>query len=81
MFSNIKNTITELAYSAVKVAEDTLNTSTGKERQEAAIEYVVSMLPLASVFKSIIATILSKFIQEAVESAYQYMKSVQNPED
>ena len=80
MFKNIKESITELAYSAVTMAEDSLATSTGKEKKAAAIEYVVSMLPIASFIKPIIKTILSKFIDDAVEKAVTYMKSIQNPE-
>jgi len=76
MFSNIKSTITELAYAAVNMAEDTLATETGKEKKEAAIEYVVSMLPLVSPLKKIVSVILSKFIDESVEKAVTYMKSV-----
>lgn len=80
MFSNIKNTITELAYAAVNMAEDTLNSANGKEKKAAAVEYVVSMLPLISPFKSIVSVILSKFIDEAVEKAVTYMKSIKNVE-
>jgi len=38
------------------------------------------MLPIASFIKPIIKTILSKFIDDAVEKAVTYMKSIQNPE-
>ena len=80
MFNNLKNTITELAYSAVTMAEDTLGTSTGKEKKIAAIEYIISMLPIPLIFKSIISAILSKFIDEAVERAVEYMKNVKTVE-
>lgn len=80
MFCNLKNKITELAYAAVTMAEETLNTSGGKEKKEAAIEYVISMLPLVSPFKSVISFLLSKFIDEAIENAVMHMKSVKNPE-
>lgn len=80
MFGNLKNTIKELAYSAVTMAEDTLNTSTGKEKKAAAIEYIISMLPVASIFKSLISIFLSKFIDEAVEQAVGYMKSITTSE-
>ncbi|MFA7659393.1 MAG: phage holin, LLH family [Candidatus Gastranaerophilaceae bacterium] len=80
MFSNLKTTITELAYAAVNMAEETLDSSTGKEKKAAAIEYIVSMLPVVAPFKSIIAALLSKFIDEAVEKAVTYMKSMKNSE-
>lgn len=80
MFSNLKNTITELAYAAVNMAEDAFETSTGKEKKAAAIEYIISMLPIISPFKGVISVVLSKFIDEAVEKAVGYMKSVKNPE-
>lgn len=78
MFSNIKNTITELAYAAVNMAEDTLSTETGKEKKAAAIEYVVSMLPLVSPFKKVVSVILSRFIDDSVEKAVTYMNSIKN---
>lgn len=78
MFSNIKSTITELAYAAVSMAEDTLQSSTGKEKKAAAVEYVVSMLPLISPIKKVVSVILSKFIDEAIEKAVEYMKSMKN---
>lgn len=80
MFSDIKGKITDLAYTAVNMAEDTLSTSSGKEKKEAAIDYIISMLPISSVLKKIIAIILSKFIDEAVENALVYMKSIKNTE-
>lgn len=80
MFSNLKNTITKLAYTAVNMAEETLNTATGKEKKSAAVEYIVSMLPIISPLKGIAAMLLSKFIDEAVEKAVTYMKSIKNPE-
>lgn len=80
MFSNLKNKITELAYAAVNMAEETLDSATGQEKKAAAIEYIVSMLPVISPFKSIISIILSKFIDEAIEKAVTYLKSIKNSE-
>ena len=80
MFKNLKSTITELAYTAVNMAEETLDSATGKEKKTAAIEYIVSMLPLVSPFKSIIAVVLSKFMDEAIEKAVTYMNSIKNLE-
>lgn len=78
MFCNIKSSITELAYAAVNMAEDTLDTASGKDKKEAAIEYVVSMLPIAFPLKKIVSMILSKFIDNSIEKAVSYMKSVKN---
>lgn len=80
MFSEIKSNITELAYSAVTVAEETLSSASGQEKKSAAINYVISMLPIASPFKSIISFLLSRFIDEAIEKAVEYMNSIKNSE-
>lgn len=80
MLSNLKSTITELAYAAVNVAEQTLDTASGQEKKTAAIEYVVSMLPLASPIKKIVSILLSKFIDDAIEKAVAYMNSIKNLE-
>lgn len=80
MFGNLKNTITELAYTAVSMAEETLNTATGKEKKSAVVEYIISMLPIIAPLKGITAMLLSKFIDEAVEKAVTYMKSIKNSE-
>ncbi len=80
MFHNIKSTITELAYAAVSMTEDTLSTASGKEKKEAAIEYVVSMMPLVAPLKKIVSYLLSSFIDEAIEKAVEYMNSIKNSE-
>lgn len=80
MFSNLKNKIKELAYSAVTMAEETLTSSTGEEKKAAAIEYIVSMLPIPIIFKGIANVVLLKVIDEAIEGAVSYMKSIQNTE-
>lgn len=80
MFSNLKTKITELAYTAVTIAEETLSSSTGQQKKTAAVEYVISMLPVAAPFKGIITFVLSKFIDEAIEKAVEYMKNVKNSE-
>lgn len=76
MFKNLKNNITDLAYAAVTMAEDTLSSSSGQEKKAVAVEYITSMLPITSPFKAIVTVILSKFIDEAVEKAVDYMKSI-----
>lgn len=78
MFKNIKQTITDLAYTAVNMAEQSMDTVTGQDKKTMAIEYVVSMLPIFQPLKSIIVVLLSKFIDEAIEQAVKYMKEVKN---
>lgn len=80
MFKNIKENIRELAYAAVNIAEQTLGSAQGQEKKMMAIEYVVSMLPIIPPLKKFIVILLSKFIDESIELAVTYMKSVQNKE-
>lgn len=80
MFKNLKNTITDLAYAAVNMAEETLDSASGQEKKIAAIEYIVSMLPVISPFRGIISVVLCKFIDEAVEKAVVYLKSIKTSE-
>lgn len=80
MFNNLKSTITDLAFSAVTMAEETLATASGTEKKTAAIDYIVSMIPIPIIFKSVISFVLSKFIDESVEKAVEYMNSIKNPE-
>lgn len=80
MLSNIKSRITELAYSAVNMAEETLKTANGQEKKTAAIEYIVSMLHIIPPLQSITLFLFSKFIDEAVEHAVEYMNKVKTSE-
>ena len=77
MFKTIKETIKDAAYTAVRMVETELCSATGKEKKEKAIEFVVSKIPVAQPFKSIIVILMSKFIDKAIEQAVAYMKSVQ----
>jgi len=81
MFKNIKETIKETAYTAVRMAETELGSATGKEKKAKAIEFVVSKIPVAQPFKSILVMILSKFIDRVIEQAVTYMKTVQNEQE
>lgn len=80
LFLNLKNTITELAYAAVNIAEETLESASGQEKKTVAIDYIISMLPVVSPFRGIINVLLSKFIDEAIEKAVKYMNSIKNSE-
>ena len=80
MFKNLKNNIKELAYCAVNIAEQSLDTKTGADKKNLAIEYVVSMLPIMQPLKSVAVVVLSKFIDEAIEQAVRYMNDIKNKE-
>jgi hypothetical protein len=70
---NIKTKIKELARTAVVVAEEEL--LSGTQKKALAIEFVVSNIPVASVFKKFIAKVLANFIDDAIELALKQMKS------
>lgn len=76
MFKNLKETIKQLAQSAVAIAEKSLGSSTGQEKKKMAIEYITSKLPVAEIFKGFIAVLLSGFIDDSVEFAVRYMNSL-----
>ena len=80
MFKNLKSTISELAYSAVNMAEQSLGTSSGQQKKDLAIEYVISMLPILPPLKNVVVIILSKFIDDAIEKAVDYMNEMKNVE-
>lgn len=77
MFKNIKEKIIELSFQAVRTAEESLDSATGKEKKDAAVEYIISMLPVSAIFKNILSIILSKFIDESIEKAVEYMNKIQ----
>lgn len=80
MLKDLKSNITQLAYAAVNIAEETLNSASGQEKKKAALDYIISMLPIASPLKCVVSILLGKFIDEAIEKAVQYMKSIKNSE-
>ena len=76
MFKHLKNSIKQLAQSAVAIAEQSLGNSTGQLKKKLAIDYVVSKLPVPEIFKNFIAVILSGFINDSIEFAVEYMNSL-----
>ena len=76
MFENFKDTIYDLAFSAVSYAENKLQTSSGMEKKKTAIKYLVDKLPINSVFKGLISVIFGKIIDSAIEKAVSYMHQV-----
>ena len=80
MFVKIKNKILELAKNAVLVAEEELGTGKGQEKKTLAIKYIVKNLPFSEFVKTVISLFLSSFIDDAVEIAVLYMKSLPKQE-
>ncbi len=80
MFSNLKNQIKELAKNAVFVAEETLGSGNGQEKKKMAIDYVIKNLPFPNWVKYVISVLLSSFIDDVIEIAVQYMKSLPKTE-
>lgn len=78
MLGSIKDRIKQLAQSAVAIAEKALGSSAGKAKKQMAVDYVVSHLPVPSIFKKFIAAILSNFIDEAIEFAVEYMNTLED---
>lgn len=80
MFENLKNQIKELAKNAVLVAESQLGSGQGQEKKKLAIDYVVKNLPLPNWLKYVVSVLLSGFIDDVVEIAVHYMKSLPTTE-
>ncbi len=73
MFSKFKETVKELAYTAVLKAEEALGSKTGQMKKEMALNYIIKNLPLPSFIKPLIVKLLSGFIDDAIEFAVDYM--------
>lgn len=78
MFSNVKKQIKELAKNAVMAAEAELGSGSGQEKKKKAVSYIVNNLPFPGFVKTIVSVLLSSFIDDVVELAVTYMKSLQN---
>ena len=76
MLSNIKRQIKELAKNAVFVAEEELGSGEGQAKKELAIKYIINHLPFSGFIKTVISILLSSFIDDAVEIAVTYLKSL-----
>lgn len=75
MFKDLKSKIKELAQIAVESAEVNLGSKQGKAKKKMAVDYIVNNLPVPIIFKPVIASVLSNFIDEAVEFAVSFMKT------
>lgn len=81
MFKHLKETIKQLAQSAVAIAEKSLGSSNGQLKKKMALEYVVSKLPVPMILKGFIAALLSGFIDDSIEFAVKYMNSLNQKTD
>jgi len=78
MFNKFKEKIKELADYAVNYAENKLNTSSGQEKKQAAIAFIVEKLEFPPMFKPFLILLFSNFIDNAIEKAVEYMHRVRN---
>ena len=73
MLKEIINKIPKLAKEAVLTAEENLKTETGKTKKSAAIKFVVENLPVSKYLRSFLGTVMSVFIDSAIEIAVAFM--------
>lgn len=83
MFKKIKNYIksfcSKYAMSAVIYAETIFGSKNGSLKKDAAIEFIVSRLPLFMLpFKGLIKTLLSEIFDVLVEKAVKRLHQIQN---
>ena len=76
MFIKLKEIILNLAKNAVLVAESELGSGNGQAKKRLAMEYIVHNLQFSSFVKATISALLSRFIDDAVEIAVEYMNSL-----
>ena len=72
----LKDMIIVLARNAVFTAEEEIGSGKGEIKKKLAIDYIVSNLPFPTFVKDIIGTFLSHFIDDAIETAVEYMHSL-----
>ena len=75
MARNIKTIIKNLAKNAVLVAEEEFGSGNGQAKKNMAIKYIVKNLPFPEPIKKIVSFLLSKMIDELVESAVEWLHS------
>ena len=75
-FKNTKDKIIELAKNAVLVAENQLGSGQGQEKKKLAIDYIMKNIQIPDLYKGVISMFLSGFIDDVVELAVLYMKSI-----
>ena len=65
--------IKNLAQNAVLIAEEELGSGNGQAKKQIAIEYIIKNLPFSEPIKRIISFLISKMIDELVESAVEWL--------
>ena len=73
MLKKIINIIPKLAKEAVFKAEENLKTESGKTKKSEAIKFVIENLPVSKYLKGFLGTIMSVFIDSAIEIAVAFM--------
>lgn len=77
MFRSIKTIIKNLAQNAVLIAEEELGAGNGQAKKQIAIDYIIKNLPFSEPIKHIISFLLSKIIDELVETAVEWLHTQQ----
>ena len=75
MVRTVKSIIKNLAQNAVLVAEEKLGSGNGQAKKQMAVEYIVKNLPFPEFIKQILSFLLSKMIDELIESAVEWLHS------
>lgn len=73
MVRTLKSIIKNLAQNAVLIAEDKLGSGNGQAKKQMAVEYIVKNLPFPEFVKQVLSFLLSKMIDELVESAVEWL--------
>ena len=75
MVRTLKSIIRNLAQNAVLIAEEEFGSGNGQAKKQMAVEYIIKNLPCPSFVKQILSVLLSKMIDEFVESAVKWLHS------
>lgn len=73
MIKKIKAIIKNLAQNAVIIAEKELGSGNGQAKKQKAIEYIINNLPFPEPISQILSFLLSKMIDELIESAVDWL--------
>ncbi len=73
MVKKIKNIIKNLAQNAVIIAEEELGSGNGQAKKQIAVEYIINNLPFPEPIRQILSILLSKVIDELIESAVDWL--------
>lgn len=73
MVKKIKAIIKNLAQNAVIIAEEELGSGNGQAKKQIAVEYIINNLPFPEPIRQILSFLLSKMIDELIESAVDWL--------